>query len=107
LQEGYPAVFENVIGVEAGTVDPSEPFRYREGEAIECVASGDRPRPLSSNRYGYTFRGQGALSNSFATARMAGMLARFREARPGGNIYEARRWLASYKSRQEGNTGSA
>ena len=95
-QDGYPAVFENVIGVEAGSVDSSEAFRYREGEAIECVATGASPQPGPLHRGGHTLPSHGYGSNSFATARMAGMLARFRAARPAGDIAEARRWLAAY-----------
>ena len=85
---GYPAIFENVIGVKAGPFGDARHLEYRRHASIEVRASGSLPvgaaggdtRPLT-------------LRNSFAAARVAGVMAEFRETNPSAGIDAARAWL--------------
>ncbi len=82
----YPAVFDSVIGVQAGAVD--QPFEYRPGDAVECVARGScRARGL-----------QGQISNvtgsSFAAPQVTALVARLLESRPDADVDRVRALLA-------------
>lgn len=65
---GYPAVFANVIGVRAGKVSSALGYQYRPDDAIDFVAPGS---PFETS----PVRAAGAGSNSFAAARIAGVVA--------------------------------
>jgi hypothetical protein len=82
---GFPAMFANVIGVEAAPVPGPFDFRYQDDSPIECGA------------YGWGSAHEHAQeSNSKASARIAGILALYRETNKTGTIDDARAWLAEH-----------
>lgn len=82
---GFPAMFANVIGVEAADVPGPFDFCYVPDSAIECGAYGRHFD--ADNRH---------ESNSTASARVAGILALYRETNKEGNLDDARAWLAAH-----------
>ena len=82
---GFPAMFANVIGVEAAPVPGPFDFWYQTDSPIECGAYG----------WGSTHEYE-QESNSAASARIAGILALYRETNKTGTIDDARAWLAEH-----------
>ena len=85
---GFPAMFANVIGVEAAPVPGPFDFCYQGDSPIECGAYGWAGAPEISLE-----------SNSTAAARVAGILALYRENNTQGNIDDARAWLAAHATK--------
>ncbi|MET0396455.1 MAG: S8 family serine peptidase [Longimicrobiaceae bacterium] len=85
----YPAVFENVIGVEAERFDSPFSYRYRPGHAAECLAWGIDVPVLWLGGRSTTRTG-----TSFAAPQIAGIVALFRECRPGASLEEVREMLS-------------
>ena len=85
---GYPAVFHDVIGVAAATLPEGTPFAFRANAPIECVARG----AVTGSEWNHR-RPEG--SNSYAAARLTGMIAHWLEARPKSGLDEVREWIAS------------
>ena len=87
----YPAIFENVIGVDAARFDSPYHFRYRPDDAMECVAWGVEQPVLGmgggrSPRHG----------TSFAAPNMAGIIALILERHPGASLDQVREMLARF-----------
>ena len=93
---GYPAVFDNVIGVRAGHMLGEWSWFYRDDFAIDCAAWGLRGAPPSTPA-GHAHHPVG--TSSVATARIAGILAHFRAEHPGASLAEAREFLARNAAR--------
>ena len=85
---GFPAMFANVIGVEAAPVHGPFDFSFRADSPIECGAYGrlNTSESLDNRQEG----------NSAASARLAGILALYRENNRSGTIDDARTWLAAH-----------
>ncbi len=82
----YPAVFDHVIGVEAGPWD--QEFAVRQGHAVECVVRGRcRARCLDGVMRTRT-------GSSFAAPQVTAFVARLLEAHPGVDLDRIRRLLA-------------
>jgi subtilisin family serine protease len=84
---GFPALLPEVIGVAADGRLGERSLRYFAGEALECRASG-WPRELPGLPRDRNFRG-----NSFAAARVSGVVACLLEGRPSASIDDVRRML--------------
>ena len=89
--EGYPSVFENVIGVAAGRFPSPFLYRYRPDEASECEAWGE----------GVPVRGPGERpaarrSTGYAAAALAGIVALLLERRPGATLEQVRESLRKF-----------
>ncbi|MCC7263565.1 MAG: S8 family serine peptidase [Candidatus Latescibacteria bacterium] len=85
-QEGltsYPAAFPEVIGVQSGALGAG--YHYRAGTACEGVAPGEFQR-LCWPGGGQVLAG----GNSFAAARLSGILALIRQALPGASLATVR-----------------
>ncbi|MBI2504162.1 MAG: S8 family serine peptidase [Candidatus Latescibacteria bacterium] len=84
----YPAVFPEVIGVRGGAFSQPYGYYYREGEPTECVARGEVQRLC-------WLEGREVLAggNSFAAARLSGLVALVRQAFPGADLHIVRRAL--------------
>ncbi|HEX9206589.1 MAG TPA: S8 family serine peptidase [Candidatus Deferrimicrobiaceae bacterium] len=86
-RNGYPALLPDVIGVAADWRLGERSLRYRAGNPIECRASG-WPRGLPGLPRERNFRG-----NSFAAARVSGMVACFLERHPDADLAAVRGML--------------
>jgi subtilisin len=90
-QWSYPAIFENVIGVDAARFDSPWHFRYRPDDAMECVAWGvDHPVLWVG---GERIPKQGT---SFAAPNVAGIVALILERHPGATLEQVRDLLACF-----------
>jgi subtilisin family serine protease len=87
----YPAVFENVIGVDADRFDSPFAYRYRPDEAMECVAWGVDVPVLWLNG-----RREPRSGTSFAAPQIAGIVSLFRERYPSAKLEDVRELLARY-----------
>jgi subtilisin family serine protease len=84
----YPAVFDEVIGVDADAFASPWHFRHRPGAAIECTASG---RDLRLRWRG----GEEVMSGtSFAAPHITGIIALILELHPGATLAGVREMLA-------------
>ena len=88
-RNGFPARFPDVIGVAADGRLGERSLRYVTGEVHQCRASG-WPRPLPGVPRERNFRG-----NSFAAARVSGMVACLLETHPGAGLDDVRRVLSN------------
>jgi len=87
----YPAIFENVIGVDAAQFDSPFTYRYRPDEAMECLAWGlDVPVRWLGGRH------VPRTGTSFAAPQISGMVALFRERYPDATLEDVRELLARY-----------
>ncbi len=88
-ERGYPAVFDNAIGVRAGRVPSPNAFRYRSDAPVECIAfgrpPGSAPKVTGRARWG---------TNSLAAARVTALIAQFRRRVPNAGLAETRAWLS-------------
>jgi subtilisin len=90
-QWSYPAIFENVIGVDAARFDSPWHFHYRPDDAMECVAWGvDHPVLWVG---GERIPKQGT---SFAAPNVAGIVALILERHPGATLEQVRDLLARF-----------
>lgn len=87
----YPAVFENVIGVDAERFDSPFSYRYRAGHAAECLAWGIEVPVLWLGGSSETRTG-----TSFAAPQIAGIVALLRERHPAASLEEVRGLLAEH-----------
>ncbi|HEU0078015.1 MAG TPA: S8 family serine peptidase, partial [Longimicrobiaceae bacterium] len=85
----YPAVVENVIGVEAERFDSPFSYRDRPGPAAECLAWGIDVPVLWLGGRPATRTG-----TSFAAPQIAGIVALFRERYPAASLEDVREMLA-------------
>lgn len=87
----YPAIFENVIGVDAAELDSPFTYRYRPDEAMECLAWGIHVpvRWLGGRRVPRS-------GTSFAAPQISGIVALFRERYPNATLEDVRELLARY-----------
>ena len=89
-RRSYPAIFENVLGVEAADFDSAYAFRYRPGEAVECVAPGRRlVRTLGGRRMPVD-------GGSFAAPHVTALAALLVEREPGAGLDGVRAFLARH-----------
>lgn len=88
-EQSYLAVFASVIGVVADRFDSPFWFRYRPGEAMECVAWGLEQPVLWLG--GARVQRSGT---SFAAPNIAGIVALIRERHPEASLEEVREVLA-------------
>lgn len=88
---GYPAVFENVIGVDAERFDSPFSYRYRHGQAAECLAWG-----IDVPVRGLGGRPATQTGTSFAAPHIAGIVALFRERHPAASLEDVRGMLARH-----------
>jgi subtilisin len=86
----YPGAFDNVLSVGLGRFKSPFEFTYREEELVECLAAGQLRRSPSDS---FVVSTGGA---SFATARIAGIVALMRERWPDIALDGIRRKLAQY-----------
>lgn len=91
VEESFPAIFENVIGVAAGRFASPFAYRYRPGEALECEAWGVR-QPVT----GLGGRTQPATGGSVAAPNVSGIVALLLERDPGASLEQVRALLAKY-----------
>ncbi len=87
----YPAVFENVIGVDAERFDSPFSYRYRPGQAAECLAWGIEVPVIGLGGRRSTLTG-----TSFAAPHVAGIVALLRERHPAASLEDVRELLARY-----------
>jgi subtilisin family serine protease len=92
----YPAVFENVIGVDADRFASPFAYRYRPDEAMECVAWGVEVPVLWLGGERVPRSG-----TSFAAPQIAGIVSLFRERYPNATLEEVRELLARYATETE------
>ncbi|MBD0319633.1 MAG: S8 family serine peptidase [Gemmatimonadetes bacterium] len=86
----YPAIFDEVIGVDADAFDSPWHFRHRPGAAIECTASG---RDLRLRWRGGT---EEVMSGtSFAAPHITGIVALILQRHPGATLAQVRAMLAT------------
>jgi subtilisin family serine protease len=86
-RSGFPALLPEVIGVAADGRLGERSLRYLAGEALECRASG-WARELPGVPRERNFRG-----NSFAAARVSGVVACILESNPAASLDAVRRTL--------------
>jgi hypothetical protein len=86
---GFPAVFENVVGVRAGNVDSPSSVEFHPEEPVKFVACGTLPW-LRPKLEGEVRRG----SSSFAAAHLSGIVVRYLADTPGANLDAVRQHLA-------------
>lgn len=91
LDEGLPATFSSVLGVDNARVPQAVSVRYRQKSAIEFEAPGDQIS-VAKNGGGYTL----VSGSSFATPVVAGVCALLLGAYPDLRPYEIRAILCSY-----------
>lgn len=85
----YPAVFDEVIGVDADAFASRWHFRHRPGATIECTASG---RDL---RLRWRGGAEEVMSGtSFAAPHITGIVALILELHPGATLADVREMLA-------------
>lgn len=85
----YPAVFDEVIGVDAGNFPSPWHFHYHAGAAIECTASG------REQRLRWLGGAEEVMSGtSFAAPHITGIVALILERHPGASLAEVRTMLA-------------
>ena len=85
----YPAVFDEVIGVDADAFASHWHFRHRPGAAIECTASGRDLR--------VRWRGgaeEVVSGTSFAAPHITGIIALVLQLHPGATLADVREMLA-------------
>ena len=87
----YPAIFENVIGVDAAHFDSPYHFRYRPDDAMECVAWGVG-QPVLGIGGGRSVR----HGTSFAAPNVAGIIALILERHPGATLDQVREMLPRF-----------
>jgi hypothetical protein len=92
-QRGDPGAFENAIGVEAGHVPGPFTYWWRRDAEVQCVACGAPP----GRDQGRAQR-SGAGANSYAAARIAGIVALCCELEPRAGLELTREWLARHAS---------
>ncbi len=86
----YPAVFDNVLSVQAGSFANVFDFFYRRDEAVECLAQGERDvRWLGSSR-------RQVSGSSFAAPHISAIVALLLESHPGADIENIRTLLSRY-----------
>lgn len=89
----YPAVFDNVIGVEVEELKDPLGFRYRPGAAIECTANGRHPDvPWLGART--VSRAGTSLAAPIITGTVALLLERY----PRAQLDDVRRLLEQYSA---------
>ena len=93
-ERSFPAVFEEVIGVEDGEVRGRYGYHYRAGRPIECVARGG-PRRVA------WLDGEEALKSgaSYAAPHISGIVALLKERHPAAGPEEMRGLLESHATR--------
>ena len=93
-ERSFPAVFEEVIGVEDGDVRGRYGYHYRSGRPIECVAKGGPRRVAWLN-------GEEALKSgaSYAAPHISGIVALLKERHPSAGPEEMRSLLESRATR--------
>ena len=89
----YPAIFDNVIGVDASMRLPAHAYRYRRGHPMEVEAWGIA-RPVSSLGGRISVRS----GSSFAAPSVAGSVALVLERHPTASLDDVRHWLHWYAS---------
>lgn len=94
--ESYPAVFENVIGVDAERFDSPFTYRYRPDEAMECVAWGVQVPVLWLGGQRVPKSG-----TSFAAPQISGIVTLFRERYPQATLEDVRELLQRYAAEVE------
>jgi subtilisin family serine protease len=85
----YPAVFDEVIGVDAGRFPSPWHFRYHAGAAIECTASGHQQRLRWLGGAEEVMSG-----SSFAAPHITGIVALILERHPRASLADVRSMLA-------------
>lgn len=86
----YPAVFDNVLGVQAGRFGNVFDFDYRPEEAAECLAQGERRvRWLGGKK-------QQGFGSSFAAPHISAIVALLLERFPGSDLDQVRKLLQHY-----------
>ena len=93
----YPAIFENVIGVETGSFKNPYHFYDQTEEAIECVAKSG----ASAVRWLGGHRKVLFAATSFAAPHITGIVALLRERYPGATLEKIRSLLAKYAIGQD------
>lgn len=89
-RRSYPAIFANVLGVEAGEFRSAYEFRYRPDEAVEVVAPGRRMvRTLGGRRVLVD-------GGSFAAPHVTALAALLVEREPGAGLDGVRAFLARH-----------
>jgi subtilisin family serine protease len=91
LDEGLPATFASVLGVDNALLPSAVSVRYRRNCAIELEAPGDQIN-VAKNGGGYTL----VSGSSFATPVVTGVCALLLGAYPDLRPYEVRAILCSY-----------
>lgn len=86
----YPAVFENVLGVQAGRFTNVFEFEFRPDEAAEVLAQGERRvRWLGGAE-------KEGFGSSFAAPHVSALVALLLERFPGASLEELRRHLERF-----------
>jgi subtilisin family serine protease len=94
-RSSYPAVFANVLGVEAARFADPHRFLYRPDAAVECAAAGcRRVRWLGGGDHDFE-------ANSYAAPYVAGLAALVLERAPGAGLEGVREFLARHGSEGE------
>jgi subtilisin family serine protease len=88
---GYPAVFENVIGVDSGDLPTPFDYEFRADHALECVAKG-------MNQQGRMLGGGIGVASgtSVAAPMITGLVCRFLEREPNATLARVRQLLATF-----------
>ena len=87
----YPAIFENVIGVEVLNIDDIFKFEMRMDEGIECKAKGQYSNICGLGGYRINLVG-----NSFAAPVISGIIALFIDNHPELNLEQIRKILHKF-----------
>lgn len=87
---GFPAAFDNVLGVQAGRFANIFDYEIRRGKAADCIAQGDRDvRWLDGQRLRI-------FGSSFAAPHISGLVALLKERHPELDLEGIRTYLARY-----------